>query len=169
MQYMIIAIIFLALMLILSELSKRKMKILTDETKQAEKQNLPIEGAYKPKWLFSYNEKDAYHKLKEIADQIDYYVFAKVRLLDLVEPIHGNPKYKTHFYKIQAKHVDFVICDQKLVARCIIELDDRSHAKKERKERDDFVDAVLSSTGYQIIHTYGITPEITKQIKAIIS
>ncbi len=74
-----------------------------------------------------YNEKDAYKKLKNIVEQRGYTVFAKVRLFDLVEPIKDNPKYKTFLYKIQAKHVDFVLADEKLVARYIIELDDSSH------------------------------------------
>ena len=108
-----------------------------------EKKPLPVKGVYQRNWLFSYNEKDAYQKLKPIAEELGYTVFAKVRLLDLVTPIKGNPKYKTYFYKIQAKHVDFVLCDEKLVARCVIELDDKSHDTEERQKRDNFVDEVL--------------------------
>lgn len=43
--------------------------------------------AYQPKWLFSYNEKAFYHKLKTFADRNGLFLFAKVRLLDLVEPL----------------------------------------------------------------------------------
>ena len=109
--------------------------------------------------MFTYNEKDAYRKLLEIVTPMGYTVFAKVRLFDLVEPIKQNPKYKTFLYKIQAKHVDFVICDQKLVAKYIIELDDNSHNSESRKVRDQFVDTVLESTGYKILHTKAITKE----------
>ena len=80
----------------------------------------------------------------------------KVRLFDLVEPIKDNPKYKTFLYKIQAKHVDFVLADEKLVARYIIELDDSSHNEAKRAERDQFVDTVLESTGYKVLHTKSI-------------
>lgn len=114
--------------------------------------NLPIKGFYQPKWLFSYNEKEAYRQLKTTTEKYNLSLFAKVRLLDLVEPIKNNPKYKTYFYKIQAKHVDFVICNEKLVAKLIIELDDSSHDAKDRLERDKFVDEVLTSTGYRVIH-----------------
>lgn len=82
-----------------------------------------------------------------------------LRILDLAEPIKNNQKYKTYLYKIQSKHVDFVICDPKLVARCIIELDDNSHNTPERKQRDEFVDNVLSSVGYQILHVRAINIE----------
>lgn len=126
---------------------------------------LPVKGAYQKSWLFTYNEKDAYQKLLPIANELGYTVFAKVRLLDLLEPVKGNPKYKTYFYKVQAKHVDFVLCDQKLVARYIIELDDSSHNAEDRKQRDAFVDEVVTSVGYKIIHVRAITDELKEQLK----
>lgn len=135
------------------------------EEKFTRKEELSIKGAYKKSWMFSYHEKDAYFRLKPIADELGYIVFAKVRLLDLLEPIKGSHKYKTYFYKIQAKHVDFVLCDQKLVARYIIELDDNSHNTPERQERDKFVNEVTESVGYKIIHTKSINDTLKQQIK----
>lgn len=118
-----------------------------------------IETAYQRKWILTYNEKDAYRKLKTITNKFGYTLFAKVRLFDLIEPVRGNPKYKTNLYKIQAKHVDFVVCDEKLVARYIIELDDNSHNSEKRKQRDEFVNAVLTNTGYKILHVKTIKDE----------
>lgn len=117
------------------------------------------ETAYQRKWILTYNEKDAYKKIKEITDKYGYTLFAKVRLFDLVEPVKGNPKYKTNLYKIQAKHVDFVICDEKLVARYVIELDDNSHNSEKRRQRDEFVNAVLTNTGYKVLHVRAIKNE----------
>ena len=128
---------------------------------------LPIVGAYQKKWLLTYNEKDAFKKIKAVTDEISCYTFSKVRLLDLLEPVKGNTKYKTYFYKVQAKHVDFVILDEKLVARCVVELDDTSHDVEDRKKRDAFVDEVLQSVGYQIIHTRAVTEEVQRQIREI--
>lgn len=128
------------------------------------KDELPIKGAYQRRWMFTYNEKTAYNKLKPIAEGLGYTVFAKVRLLDLLEPVKGTPKYKTYFYKIQAKHVDFVLCDSKLVARYIIELDDESHQRRDRQQRDQFVDEVVESVGYKIIHV----PYITDDLKQLL-
>lgn len=191
--YVVIAVIFLVALLI----PKSKKKNQSDQTKPAKvseekvttlkisetpteseptlpetpeaatETELNISKAYQKHWMFTYNEKDAYHKLKAIADELGYTVFAKVRLLDIVEPRKGIEKYKTYFYKIQAKHVDFVLCDQKLVARYVIELDDGSHDDPKRQERDEFVDNVLTSVGYQIIHTRAITDDIKKQITPI--
>ena len=143
---------------------KKKKQPISAEKGESEKEatgltSETIKHAYQKKWMFTYNEKDAYRKLLEIVTPMGCTVFAKVRLFDLVEPIKQNPKYKTFLYKIQAKHVDFVICDQKLVAKYIIELDDNSHNSESRKVRDQFVDTVLESTGYKILHTKAITKE----------
>lgn len=126
--------------------------------------DLPIQGAYQQKWLLTYNEKAAYKMLKQICDRNNLHLMTKVRLLDIVEPIRRQYKYKTYLYKIQAKHVDFVICDEKLVARCIIELDDSSHDQEERMERDHFVDRVLESVGYQVLRTRNVTEDIESEI-----
>lgn len=48
---------------------------------------LPIAGAYQKKWLLTYNEKDAFKKIKAVTDEISCYTFSKVRLLDLLEPV----------------------------------------------------------------------------------
>lgn len=112
---------------------------------------LPYDKAYQKKWLLTMNEKDFYRQLNSFAVKKNMTVFTKVRLLDLLEPIRKQPKYKTYLYKVQAKHVDFVLCDEKLVARYIIELDDASHMTPDRTERDLFVDTVLESVGYKVL------------------
>lgn len=121
-----------------------------------------VEGKYQKKWLLSYNEKDAYKALKKVCDQNGFHLMAKVRLFDLVEARKDSPVFYTN--KIRAKHVDFVICDERLIARCVVELDDSSHKAADRKERDEFVDAVLESVGYKVIHTEGITDEVITSI-----
>lgn len=120
--------------------------------------------AYQRKWLFSNNEKAFYSKLKQFADENDLILFSKVRLLDLIEPRQSQKGYKTYFYKIQAKHVDFVLCSQNLVAKYIIELDDASHEAAERKERDAFVDTVLTSCGYRVLHMRAFDTETLKKL-----
>lgn len=167
-SYIIIALLIIAIAYLLLKRSKTKEPNPTLNEKQKPKrgkESIPITGAYQKRWLFSYNEKDAYNKLKPIADELSLTIFAKVRLLDLLEPTKGNPKYKTYFYKVQAKHVDFVLCDEKLVTRYIIELDDSSHDTEDRKKRDSFVDEALTSVGYKIIHVRAITDDIKNQLK----
>lgn len=159
---LVIIIVLAAYLIYQKKLNKTDKKEVEEKE---EKNPLPVNGAYQKSWLFSYNEKDAYQKLLPIAQELGYTVFAKVRLLDLLEPVKGNPKYKTYFYKVQAKHVDFVLCDQKLVARYIIELDDNSHNAADRKQRDNFVDEVITSVGYKIIRVKAITEALKEQLK----
>ena len=87
-----------------------------------------------------------------------------VRLLDLIETRRGDPKYKTYSYKIQSKHVDFVICDRDLYVKAILELDDNSHNRLDRQERDDFVDYILKDVGYTVIRTKAVTDDILNRL-----
>ncbi len=124
--------------------------------------NVDYTKGYKSRWLFSNHEKEAFYKIKEITDSIGLYLFAKVRLFDLLEPKQGIENKLGHQGKIQSKHVDFVICDKKLVARVIIELDDASHDTQPREERDNFVDTVLLNCGYKVLHIRSVEPESLK-------
>lgn len=67
--------------------------------------------------------------------------------------------------KIQSKHVDFVLYDQDLRIKAILELDDNSHNQQDRKERDLFVDEVLQSVGYRVIRTRSITEATLDPLK----
>ena len=127
-------------------------------------EEIDYQHAYQSRFLLSKNEYHAFKELQKLVTGKEYMIFPKVRLLDLIEPIKGQKKYKTLFYKIQSKHVDFVICDQNIHVKAIIELDDGSHDRKDRKERDQFVDLILGSVGYTVIHTRAITADILNQI-----
>lgn len=119
---------------------------------------------YQARYLLTKNELYNYKLLKPIADAKGYVICPKVRLLDIIEPIRGQKKYKALFYKVQAKHVDFVICDQGMHIKAIIELDDSSHDRQDRQERDRFVNLILTSVGYKVIHTRQITDNIFENI-----
>lgn len=113
--------------------------------------------SYQKKHLLTKNEYREYMKLRQYATNRGLLICPKVRLLDIIEPRKGEKNYKSLFYKVQAKHVDFVICDQNLRIKAILELDDNSHNQKDRQERDAFVDQILTSVGYKVIHVHAIT------------
>ncbi len=55
-------------------------------------------------------------------------------------------KYRTYTNKIDRKHVDFLLCDPKTVKPILgIELDDKSHQRQDRQERDEFVQNVFAA------------------------
>jgi hypothetical protein len=72
----------------------------------------------------------------------EYRLFAKVRLADVVRPVHGPSRSgrQAAFNSISAKHVDFVLCDPaSLRVVGVVELDDKSHRRLDRGLRDGVV------------------------------
>ena len=112
---------------------------------------------YTAKTILTDREYSFYRKLKPLADKYGLNIYTKVRLADLVEPKPKaeNPFWMECFNKIKAKHIDFALADDETSIVALIELDDKSHSRPDRIERDDFVNAVLKNTGYTLLRTYG--------------
>jgi ssDNA-binding Zn-finger/Zn-ribbon topoisomerase 1 len=99
----------------------------------------------------------------------EYRVFGKVRLGDVIKPKRGlsNSLFYTALNKVNKKHVDFVVCrknDCKVLG--IIELDDRSHERADRKKRDQFVDTALNEAGVPILHFSAKMSYPVKEVRA---
>jgi len=83
-----------------------------------------------------------------------YTVFGKVRIADIVQVRKGLPskEWRQAFNRISSKHIDFLLCDpESLEVRCAVELDDASHRRKDRSDRDLFVDRVLEEAGIPLL------------------
>lgn len=96
-------------------------------------------------------ELSFYHVLLQSIRE-EYTVCSKVNLSDIffVSRPNENQGYRN---RIDRKHVDFLLCDAKTMQPLLgIELDDASHAKKKRQERDQFVDQVFAAAGLPILH-----------------
>ena len=79
-------------------------------------------------------------------------VCPKVRLADLIN-CPGDAWRAGYGGRISGKHVDFVLADAgTLGIRMVVELDDRSHQRSDRRERDAFVDRALEAAGIPILH-----------------
>lgn len=79
-------------------------------------------------------------------------IFTQVQLSKLIYPRAGIPKWQTYQNKIDRKSVDFVLCHPTtLKPQLIIELDDKSHTREDRKERDDFVNNALKAVGIPLL------------------
>lgn len=162
----LIAIIIRILRISLKNLTRYpRRKFIEERANDYEnKQEIDYTGKYQRKYLLTKNEWYEYKKLKQLAESRGLVICPKVRLLDLIEPRKEDPQYKTLFYKVQAKHVDFVICDQNLYVKAILELDDNSHNQADRRERDEFVDLILKDVGYTVIRTRSITDNTLNEI-----
>ena len=70
----------------------------------------------------------------------DFEIFAMVRIADLIRVEKGSANGRKWLNKILAKHIDFVLCDPNSLEPILcIELDDASHSRPDRIERDKFV------------------------------
>ena len=117
---------------------------------------------YCRKDILTGREYSFYCTLAPLAEEYGLHVFTKVRLADLIEPKEKKDRsvFMECFNKIKAKHIDFALADDEANIIMLIELDDSTHARPDRQERDIFVDAVLANTGYLLMRTYGELDEI---------
>ncbi len=61
-------------------------------------------------------------------------------------------RYLTYTNKIDRKHVDFVLCHPQSVRPLVaIELDDKSHRREDRQERDRFVEGVFAAAKLPLV------------------
>jgi hypothetical protein len=75
----------------------------------------------------------------------------KVRLGDLVFVAQPN-RNMAYVNKVQGKHVDFVLGDPRTMRPvAAVELDDSSHARADRRKRDEFVNAALEAAGLPVV------------------
>lgn len=103
-------------------------------------------------YFFSQAERSFYGVLvKAVAGE--FVVLSKVRLADVIYVEKGTGTWQSFFNRIQSKHVDFVLCAPELMQPVlVIELDDRSHDREDRRDRDSFVDEALAAAGLPILH-----------------
>jgi len=101
-------------------------------------------------YLLSKGELAFYRVLRQVLPP-RLHVSFKARLSDVI----GCPgwAWKQGFgSRISQKHIDFVVVDADTTAvRFVIELDDRSHRRRDRQARDLFVDRALGAAGVPIV------------------
>ncbi|NNM01016.1 MAG: DUF2726 domain-containing protein, partial [Gammaproteobacteria bacterium] len=81
-------------------------------------------------------------------------LFGKVRIADILQPAAGLDRstWRTAFNRIAAKHVDYLLCDRDTLEPVLaVELDDASHARADRSERDEFLDLAFEQAGLPLL------------------
>jgi very-short-patch-repair endonuclease len=107
--------------------------------------------------LFTKAERILYHHLRQ-AVGLDYQLFGKVRLGDLLEIKREAGSRQGHRNRIDRKHVDFLLCDPATLRPLLaIELDDASHQRPDRRERDEFLERALAAAELPLLRL-GIRP-----------
>ncbi len=114
----------------------------------------------------------AFYRVLEQAVGQTYSINNKVRLWDVLY-VPRRDDSRTYENKISCKHIDFLLCDPtKMQPVLAIELDDASHNRKDRQDRDAFLDEALAVAGLAILHikaarTYSIA-EVQQQIASVL-
>ena len=98
-------------------------------------------------------ELNFFFNLKSIVGE-SAQIFSKVKLSDLFYAKTGDyGKNRSYMNRIDRKHVDFLLCDPKTLQPFLgIELDDKSHQRADRQERDDFVNHVFEAAKLPLLH-----------------
>lgn len=81
-------------------------------------------------------------------------VFGKVRVADVLRPVEklDRKAWRSAFNRITGKHLDFILCERdsgRLV--CALELNDRSHSRLERQERDKFIVTACREANFPLL------------------
>jgi hypothetical protein len=98
--------------------------------------------------LLTKGELPFYRTLKAAAE--DYDVCPKVRVADVINCDHGT--WKRGGWRVGTWHLDFVLIDPRSGAvRLCIELDDASHARRDRRARDAFLNKAMQRAGVALL------------------
>lgn len=123
-----------------------------------------VEFPYRKQDILTNHELSFYKKLKPVADKYGLNVITKIRFADLVGvDTSQTNEYMKFFSKVCSKHIDFgLVNPENMEVMYLIELDDRTHQRQDRIERDKFVNAVCEKTGYILIRTYNNISEVER-------
>lgn len=144
-------IIFITIMLIILILLKDKKYLREKEKKiQNDRNEINYQEIYKPKrYVITLNELNFYIILLEIVKELDMILFSQVALYNIIETKNNN---QGAFNKIRSKTIDFVIVDKNnCKIKLCIELDDYTHKKQDRIERDNFINKVFKDLNINLL------------------
>jgi len=126
----------------------------------------------KKDYLLTRAERSFYEVLVRAAS--DMLVFPKIRVLDLVCLAKGTQNAQVHRNRVQAKHVDFVLCRRDTLSpELVVELNDSSHEQHNRRERDAFLGEVFNAAGIAFLRVPARqgydTRELSRQIQGALA
>jgi very-short-patch-repair endonuclease len=102
-------------------------------------------------WFLTKAEHEFYKALVQAVGQ-DYIIFAQVHLPTLLDEKVIGQNWKAAFRHISQKSVDFVLCDKAYISpKLAIELDDKSHDRPDRQDRDIEVERILKGAGMPLL------------------
>jgi hypothetical protein len=78
-------------------------------------------------------------------------ICAKIRLADLLF-VSTKDNYISHFNRLAPRHIDFLVCEASTMQPLLaIELDDSSHRRTKRQDRDRFLDEAFAAANFPLL------------------
>lgn len=106
----------------------------------------------KKQFVMTKTENDFYQVLQQ-ALETNYMIFPQAHLDMFLDHKVKGQSWKAALSTIQRKSVDFLICNHTYYNPLVaIELDDSSHMREDRAERDSKVDQICQDAGMPIVH-----------------
>lgn len=139
--FLIIAGGLIILSVLLSVLNKNKTK---------ESSSINFNSYHLKKSLLTKNEMEFYETLKKVINE-DLIIFSMVRLADIFS-IDKGKGFQASLNRINSRHVDFLLCQKETLQPVLaIELDDKSHERSDRINRDEFVNQLFDHAGLPLL------------------
>lgn len=167
-------LLFIILILILINVNKKKktedFKNPLPPTPKAidikKENNIDYSKYYTKNYIMTTTELNFYRSLKVITDKLELSIFPQVDLERIIKVYNNDFGYRN---RIKSRSIDYTIVNNKnCKIVCCIELDDYYHNKKERIERDIFINNLFKNVGIKLIHIkvgYYNLEQIEKNIK----
>lgn len=155
-KYLLI-LVAVAALLIGFAIAKAKAK-----RKDEDKESL---HSYQQKEVMTDTERRLYFTLAAAIGE-DFLLLAQVQLSSFIQPIKGG---YAGMNKINKKSVDFLLCDKNGKVATAIELQDKTHNRRDRQESDTVKAAALKSAGVPLIEFHAkkmpTVTEVSEQIR----
>ncbi len=132
--------------------------------------NINYSKFYKKEYVMTRTELIFYRNLKKITDKLQLTIFPQVDLERIINVYNNESSYRN---RIKSRSIDFTIVNNyncKII--CCIELDDYTHNRADRQERDLFINELFQNVGLRLYRikasNYYNAEEIEKYIKVMI-
>ena len=127
------------------------IKFITKNFSRKEEKRKPLYNYKRKDFLISRPEYEFFNILFKILEN-QYHIFTQVHLPTILDHKITGQNWKGAFSHINGKSVDFVICDKSDIKPLLaIELDDKSHEREDRIERDSEVERMLKEAGMPLL------------------
>lgn len=108
------------------------------------------------KYIMTSAEADCFERLERICGE-KYYIFPQIQLSSLLNHKIKGQNWRAALSRIQRKTVDFVLVERATMRTAYaVELDDRTHDRADRVNRDSFVNQALNSSGIPLVRLRNI-------------